>query len=107
SQQQLKEIVDSLEDVSIKLKILPALRDILNGKIEFSKIRNVRPEDFLGRVQADLDISALKNMSKNKIILVTGAGGSIGSEITHQFSHFEPEMFILFEFTVYFLFDPD
>jgi len=103
--EQVKTIISQCLEVNAQLKILPKLSDIIGGKITYSKLRNVEPGDLLGRKAHDLDVHNMSKLLHNKTILVTGAGGSIGSELCKQISHFEPRLLVLFEMTELFLYE--
>ncbi|UTR10586.1 polysaccharide biosynthesis protein [Evansella sp. LMS18] len=76
-------------------KILPMLEDIVTGKISISEFREVQVEDLLGREPVKLDTKGISDYITGKVVLVTGAGGSIGSEICRQAAAFEPAKLIL------------
>ncbi|KIL52995.1 polysaccharide biosynthesis protein [Jeotgalibacillus campisalis] len=76
-------------------KILPMLEDLVTGKVSVNQVRDVRVEDLLGRSPVEMDLALLSDSIKNKVILVSGAGGSIGSEISRQISAFYPKQLIL------------
>ena len=80
----IKKFVASLSDLGVDVRILPSLIDIAGGHIGVSRLRSVRLEDLLRREPVELDSSGIENFIKGKRILVTGAGGSIGSEIFRQ-----------------------
>lgn len=87
-----------------KTKIIPKLEDIITGKLSVTEIRDVEVEDLLGRRPIELDISGISKKIKGKVILVTGAGGSIGSEICRQVCNFMPKRIILLghgEYSIY------
>ncbi|MFZ4403296.1 MAG: polysaccharide biosynthesis protein [Pseudobdellovibrionaceae bacterium] len=107
SQEQIRQISQICRglDKEIELKILPKMSDFLDGKLFYKSLRNVEPEDLLGRKAHDLDIGKMSAMLKSKTILVTGAGGSIGSELCKQIAKFEPEVLILLELTELFLYE--
>ena len=83
---------------------VPSLDDILAGKVEISQVRKVQLEDLLGREPVRLDNSELCEWLCSQVVLVTGAGGSIGSELVRQIAHFKPRLLVLFdisEFAIY------
>lgn len=80
----IKKFVAALSDLGVDVRILPSLIDIAGGHIGVSRLRSVRLEDLLRREPVELDSSGIENFIKGKRILVTGAGGSIGSEIFRQ-----------------------
>lgn len=91
----IRRVVDKTRMTDAEYRIIPAMYDLLSGKISISQIRNVDVEDLLRRKPIQLDTKQIKSYIKGKRILVTGAGGSIGSEIVRQISRFKPEHVIL------------
>ena len=97
SQEQIKSIYESMQDKFEKIKILPSMQNILR-KEEFSKqLKDIGVEDLLARYPKDLDKNAIQNFIKDKIVLITGAGGSIGSEISRQCKAYGAKQLILVE----------
>lgn len=80
-----------------EIKEVPALWELIDGKVSIDDIRNVQLEDLLSRASIKMDISPVKELIGNKIILITGAGGSIGSEIARQISMLNPKELILLD----------
>ncbi len=93
----VREIVGICRGTSAKLRILPGIYDILEGRIKVDLIRRVQVEDILGREPAEIDLDSIAGYLLGKVILVTGAGGSIGSELCRQVTAFEPEKLILLD----------
>jgi len=92
----IREIVEICKETKVSsLKILPGVHDILSGKITVSAIREVQVEDLLGRDPVSVDLEEVAGYLKNQTILVTGAGGSIGSELCRQIVQFSPSRLIL------------
>ena len=83
---------------------IPALDDILSQRVSISQIRKVGIEDLLGREQVVLDNAGLHGLITGKTVLVTGAGGSIGSELSRQIARFEPGLLIFFELSEFALY---
>ena len=81
----------------VKALIVPSYDDLISGKITVSQIRTVEPEDLLGRDSVVLDNDGLHGLLAGKTVLVTGAGGSIGSELCRQIAKFRPGRLVLFE----------
>ena len=102
--EELKRIVDFCKKSKVRYKTLPALSDIFSRKVEFSLFRNVELEDLLGREVVKLDTSSIGSMIEDKIVMVSGAGGSIGSELCKQIARFGPRRLILFEICEFFLY---
>lgn len=101
---QIRRIVDACRDANVEIKTLPGMKDIISGKTELSQLRNLEPEDLLGRQEVTLDTQTVSAMVTGERILITGAGGSIGSELCHQIAKFNPKQLILFELTEFFLY---
>lgn len=91
----ITEIMNICKKNHIEVKILPRIMDIINGRISLNTIREVKVEDLLGRPPIHLDLIGISGYVKNKTILITGAGGSIGSEICRQISEFHPKKLLL------------
>lgn len=92
---KLREIFDSLENEQITVNTMPSMEEMASGKINISKLKEIDVVDLLGRDEANLDVDSIKDQITNKTILVTGAGGSIGSEITRQVIKFNPRQLLL------------
>ena len=92
---ELNEIFQECAKTKAKTQILPMLEDLVTGKVSVNQFRDVQVEDLLGREPVELDIEGISDYITNKVVLVTGAGGSIGSEICRQISNFHPKKLIL------------
>lgn len=92
---RLREIVDSFTDSPVVLKIVPAVNKWLNGDLNAQQIKNVRIEDLLGRKPIQLDNAEIREEIRDKVVLVTGAAGSIGSEIARQLMAYPYKKLIL------------
>ncbi|GLL52289.1 nucleoside-diphosphate sugar epimerase/dehydratase [Tetragenococcus halophilus] len=92
---KLREIFDSLESNQVTVNTMPSMEEMAAGKIKISKLKEIDVVDLLGRDEAKLDVTSIKDQITDKTILVTGAGGSIGSEITRQVIQFNPRQLIL------------
>lgn len=90
SNQQMKKFVQVCERAQVKFRTVPALRDVIHGKVAVSQFRNVRVEDLLGRDPVDLDLQSVKDSITNRVVMVTGAAGSIGSELCRQILEYAP-----------------
>ena len=95
--QDLRRILEICEEIPIKVQIIPGLFEILQGDVEVSRIRDVRIEDLLGREPVNLDEESLNLFLEGKAVMVTGAGGSIGSELARQVLRFQPSSLLLVE----------
>ena len=86
----IRRVVNHASKTDAKYRIIPSIYDLISGKVTINQIRNVDVEDLLRRKPIQLDTSLIDNYINNKRILVTGAGGSIGSEIVRQITRFNP-----------------
>ncbi|UAC47874.1 polysaccharide biosynthesis protein [Bacillus aquiflavi] len=93
--QKLNEIITEANKVVNDVQILPMIGDLATGKISVNEIRDVSIEDLLGREPVQLDTKGIVNKVKNKTVLITGAGGSIGSELCRQLCTFKPKRLVL------------
>lgn len=93
----LKEIVEKCTEANIKVKIMPGVSEMIDGKFSINKIRDVAVEDLLGRESIKLDHEGISDYLEGKTVLVTGGGGSIGSELCRQISKFDPKKLIIFD----------
>ncbi|MCE5181801.1 MAG: nucleoside-diphosphate sugar epimerase/dehydratase [Anaerolineaceae bacterium] len=84
-------------EAGIKALTVPAFDDLMNGKVTVSQVRNVELDDLLGRDPVNLDADGLQGQLTGRVVMVTGAGGSIGSELCRQIARFRPELLLLFE----------
>lgn len=91
----IRELVEACQQVKVPFKILPATSDILDGTVTISRIRDVNPIDLMGRQPARLDQGSILRFIEGKRLLVTGAAGSVGSELVRQISTNRPERLIL------------
>jgi len=92
-----KEILNLCQKTKAKLSILPSTADIIKGKNLMDNLRDVEIEDILGRDPIVLDNKNISSLIENKVILVTGGGGSIGSELCRQIMTYNPEKLIIFD----------
>ena len=92
---KLRAIVDRLKTTTVKVNTMPSMEDMATGKVSISRLKNIDVVDLLGRDEVQLDMNQLKDQLTNQTILVTGAGGSIGSEICRQLMKFNPKTLIL------------
>ena len=104
---QINAIYSLAVEAEVELKILPSLSQVLHGKVSPHQIKDIEPEDLLGRDSVNLDEGSTREIFTDKVILVTGAGGSIGSELCFQIAKFSPKKLILFEQTELFLYEID
>ena len=92
-----KEILAICQETGIKLRVLPGLQDLINEKNILQSLRDVEIEDILGREPIVLDNQNIATLIKNQVIMITGAGGSIGSELCRQIAKFEPKEMVLLD----------
>lgn len=92
-----RAIVRALQPHKIPLKTLPNLRDIIDGRVEVQQIRNVSVDDLLARAPVGLDRAPIRRLVRDKRVLVTGAGGSIGSELCRQIAALEPTSLVMLD----------
>ncbi|MBU5216396.1 polysaccharide biosynthesis protein [Bacillus albus] len=92
---QINEIFEKCRKTKAKTQIVPMLEDLLDGKVSVNEFRDVQVEDLLGREPIKLDDAGIEGEIKRKTILVTGAGGSIGSEICRQVMKYKPAKIVL------------
>ncbi len=97
NRQQLRHVVQVCQGTKIRFSTVPSLTDIASGKLRVSQMRDVDINDLLGREVVNLDMQQIQNFLTNKVILVTGAGGSIGSEMCRQVCTFAPKQLLLLE----------
>ncbi|HEX3016120.1 MAG TPA: nucleoside-diphosphate sugar epimerase/dehydratase, partial [Desulfobacteria bacterium] len=91
----IREIVKNCEKSAIPIRIMPGVYDILSGNVTINPIRDVQVEDLLGREPVVVDLENIGGYVRGQTILVTGAGGSIGSELCRQVARFEPGQLVL------------
>lgn len=94
---QMEHIVRLCRESKVELKTLPSVSERINGSASMREMRNVRVQDLLGRDPVRLDVEAIACKLQQKTVLVTGAGGSIGSELVRQLAKFNPRKLVFFE----------
>lgn len=104
SSAELQNIVNECRASGKPFKILPSLSELINSKISISQLRDFSILDLLGRDEVNLNKNSIKNLLNGKRVLITGAGGSIGSELVRQCMVFKPSILILFEISEFNLF---
>ncbi len=97
SGQQIRRISEICRDADLETKIIPGIYEIVGDKVNLSRVRKVAIEDLLGRAPVQLDEAIVGSSLRSRVVLVTGAGGSIGSELCRQICRFGPERLVLLE----------
>jgi FlaA1/EpsC-like NDP-sugar epimerase len=97
SHQARRKVVELCADANMALLTVPAFEDLMSGRVTVSQIRKVEVEDLLGREPVVLDSEGLHELINGRTVMVTGAGGSIGSELCRQIARFGPAHLVLFE----------
>ena len=97
-------ILDLANKLNFEILTIPPIEDLMSGRLNVSQIRRVDVEDLLGRKSVELDNSGLENLITNNVIMITGAGGSIGSELSRQVLKFKPRLLICFDLSEYALY---
>lgn len=95
SKKEISSIIKICKTTKARLKIIPILNDLIQGKVNINEIRDVQVEDLLGRDPINVDLEGIANYVESKTVLVTGAGGSIGSELCRQIARFHPSKLLL------------
>ena len=91
----MRELVEICKETNCKLRTLPGIYQLVNGEVNVSKLRDVDVEDLLGRDPIKVDMESIYNYVNGKVILVTGGGGSIGSELCRQIAGHDPKQLII------------
>ena len=102
----IKEIYNLSIQNDVRVKIVPGVYELINGNVNLSQIREVKVEDLLGREQVKLDIKKIARDVEGRTVMVTGAGGSIGSELCRQIARFKPWRLLMldnYENSLYYL----
>ena len=92
-----RKAVELARNAGLQVLTVPSFDDLMSGKVTVSQIRNIELDDLLGRDPVVLDTAGLKTWISNHVVLITGAGGSIGSELCRQIAHYQPRQLILLE----------
>ena len=97
SRSELSAILDICKETSCKLRALPGMYQLVNGEVSVSKLRDVEVEDLLGRDPIEVNLDSILGYVKGKRVLVTGGGGSIGSELCRQIASHQPAQLIILD----------
>lgn len=92
-----KKIIEICKGTGCKLKIVPGVYEMLDDRYLLSKVRDINVEDLLGREEVKLEIEGISDYIENKVVMVTGGGGSIGSELCRQIVRFNPKQLIILD----------
>ena len=92
-----KEIIDICKNTNCKIKTIPGIYEIIDGKVDIKQVRDVDIEDLLGREPIEVDFNLMGSYIQDSTILVTGAGGSIGSELCRQIANIRPKKLIMLD----------
>jgi FlaA1/EpsC-like NDP-sugar epimerase len=93
----VRDVVACCEQADVVLKMLPSVRELVGGRVSIRDVRDLRIDDFLGRQPVETDLQGVGRILRGKRVLITGAGGSIGAEISHQVAAFQPEELLLLD----------
>lgn len=97
SKKNIKEITNICKESDCELKILPGIYQLVNGEVGINNLRNVEVEDLLGREPIPVNVDSIAEYVRGKVVLVTGGGGSIGSELCRQIARHIPKQLIIFD----------
>jgi len=98
SSEEIRDLVKKARETGVKhIKVLPSLDDMISGYVRLSDIREIRVEDLLGREPVEIDTSEIEEYIFRKVVLITGAGGSVGSELSRQITKFKPKCMIILD----------
>jgi FlaA1/EpsC-like NDP-sugar epimerase len=95
SRTEIADILEICKQTGCQIKMIPRMNDLINGNISLKMIRDVSVEDLLGREPVSVDLNGITDYLTNHVVMVTGAGGSIGSELCRQIAEFNPEKLLL------------
>ncbi len=95
SRMEIRNILEICKDTNCKLRSLPGMYQLVNGEVNVSKLRDVEVEDLLGRDPVSVDLNSILGYVQGKVVLVTGGGGSIGSELCRQIASHRPKQLVI------------
>ena len=98
------DLLRRLQSLNVAVRLVPGVADLVRNDLTVSDVREVRPEDLLGRDAVHLDAAALGNFLADRCVMVTGAGGSIGSELCRQIARYQPSQIVLFDLSEFALY---
>lgn len=105
SRRKFRRILDICEKAEVRVRTVPGIYELLQGNVKVSRIRDVQIEDLLGREQVQLDEVSMRRFLAGKVVMITGAGGSIGAELVRQVIRFQPARLLLVERAEFALFN--
>ena len=105
SRRDFRRLLNICEQIPVRVRVIPGLFEILQGKVQVSRIRDLEIEDLLGRAPVRLDEEGMRRFLAGKTVMVTGVGGSIGSELARQVVRFQPSNLLLVERAEFALFN--
>ncbi len=97
NKKQIKAVVEECKQTKAKIKILPGMYELIDGSVTMKSVRDVEIKDILGRDEVSLDASAISSYLEDKVVMVTGGGGSIGSELCRQIIGFKPKTLVVLD----------
>jgi FlaA1/EpsC-like NDP-sugar epimerase len=101
---QRAQLLRRLEPLQVEVRLIPSMTDLIRNDLQLSDLREVHPEDLLGRDAVELDNRAISDFLSGRVVMVTGAGGSIGAELCRQIAAFKPRKLVLFEISEFALY---
>jgi FlaA1/EpsC-like NDP-sugar epimerase len=104
SHKQRKRAIEMCNAAQLKALTVPSFDDLMSGKVSVSQLRAIELDDLLGRDPVELDNTGLHDLLKGKVVMVTGAGGSIGAEMCRQVARYSPAMLVLYEISEFALY---
>lgn len=104
SRARRREVLESLDNLPVPVQTVPGMGDIVDGSMRIDELQDVKIEDLLGRDPVEPKLKLMRANIKDKVVMVTGAGGSIGSELCRQIIQYEPKALVLFELSEYALY---
>jgi FlaA1/EpsC-like NDP-sugar epimerase len=99
-----RKAIELAREAGLKVLTVPSFDDLMSGRVTVSEVRHVELDDLLGRDPVVLDSAGIENWLRDRVVLVTGAGGSIGAELCRQIARYQPRRLILFELNEYALY---
>ncbi len=97
SRKTIKELTEICQETNCKISTLPGMYQLVNGEVNVSKLRSIDVEDLLGREPIKVDIDSILGYVQNKVVMVTGGGGSIGSELCRQIASHNPKQLLIID----------